>query len=123
MSHNIFQFIEVERVEQQKKSPKRRKGEFAEIYRCFGESQVQMQSDRCIECGNPYCEWKCPVHNYIPDWLRLAREGKIIEAAELSHRTNALPEICWIAELAGHYDFLFGILSRNIAEFHQVFTK
>lgn len=94
MSHNIFQFIEVERVEQQKKSPKRRKGEFAEIYRSFGESQVQMQSDRCIECGNPYCEWKCPVHNYIPDWLKLAYEGRIIEAVELSHMTNSLPEIC-----------------------------
>ena len=94
MSHNIFQFIEVERVEQQKKSPKRRKREFEEIYRSFGESQVQMQSDRCIECGNPYCEWKCPVHNYIPDWLKLAYEGRIIEAVELSHMTNSLPEVC-----------------------------
>ena len=53
-----------------------------------------MQADRCLGCGNPYCEWKCPVHNYIPDWLLLANEGRIIEAAELCHQTNSLPEIC-----------------------------
>ncbi len=94
MSQNIFQFIEVERVEQQKKSAKRRKHEFEEIYKSFSDNQVQMQSDRCIECGNPYCEWKCPVHNYIPDWLKLAYEGRIIEAVELSHLTNSLPEVC-----------------------------
>ena len=47
-----------------------------------------------MNCGNPYCEWKCPVHNYIPNWLDLIRDGKIIEAAEMSHKTNSLPEIC-----------------------------
>ncbi|KZZ80158.1 glutamate synthase, partial [Oleiphilus sp. HI0133] len=46
------------------------------------------------ECGNPYCEWKCPVHNFIPNWLKLVSEGNIIEAAELSHQTNSLPEVC-----------------------------
>ena len=49
---------------------------------------------RCLDCGNPYCEWKCPVHNYIPDWLKLVNEGNIIEAAELCHQTNSLPEMC-----------------------------
>lgn len=94
MSKNVYQFIEVERLEPQKKSLKKRVKLFDEIYHGFSENQVQMQSDRCIECGNPYCEWKCPVHNYIPDWLKLAFEGHIIEAVELSHMTNSLPEIC-----------------------------
>ncbi len=94
MSQNIFQFIEVERVDPQKKSLKNRVKAFEEIYNRFSGGQVQMQSDRCIECGNPYCEWKCPVHNYIPDWLKLAYEGRIIEAAELCHITNSLPEVC-----------------------------
>ncbi|MGB1271957.1 MAG: FAD-dependent oxidoreductase, partial [Endozoicomonas sp.] len=49
---------------------------------------------RCLACGNPYCEWKCPVHNYIPDWLKLVSEGHLFEAAELSHQTNTLPEVC-----------------------------
>jgi glutamate synthase (NADPH/NADH) small chain len=94
MNRNLFQFIEVERVDPQKKRIERRRHEFVEIYHPFQESQAQMQADRCIDCGNPYCEWKCPVHNYIPDWLRLANEGRIIEAAELCHQTNSLPEIC-----------------------------
>ncbi len=94
MSQNLFQFIEVERVDPQKKRIERRRHEFVEIYHPFQQSQVQMQADRCLDCGNPYCEWKCPVHNYIPDWLQLANEGRIIEAAELCHQTNSLPEVC-----------------------------
>ena len=50
------------------------------------------QSGRCIECGNPYCEWKCPVHNYIPQWLKLISENRLFEAAELSHQTNLSPK-------------------------------
>ncbi len=94
MNQNLFQFIEVERVDPQKKRIERRRHEFVEIYNPFQKSQVQMQADRCLDCGNPYCEWKCPVHNYIPDWLRLANEGRIVEAAELCHQTNSLPEVC-----------------------------
>jgi len=94
MSQNLFQFIEVARVDPQKKRIERRRHEFVEIYHPFQQSQVQMQADRCLDCGNPYCEWKCPVHNYIPDWLQLANEGRIVEAAELCHQTNSLPEVC-----------------------------
>lgn len=94
MSQNLFQFIEVDRADPRKKGIAQRKNEFVEIYDSFQKSQVQMQADRCLACGNPYCEWKCPVHNYIPDWLQLANEGRIIEAAELCHQTNSLPEIC-----------------------------
>ena len=94
MLNNIYQFIEVERVDPEKKGIERRRHEFVEIYQPFRKRQVQMQADRCLDCGNPYCEWRCPVHNYIPDWLRLAREGRILEAAELCHQTNSLPEVC-----------------------------
>ncbi len=71
-----------------------RRSEFREIYKVFTENEASEQAERCIDCGNPYCEWKCPVHNYIPNWLKLAQEGRIIEAAELCHETNSLPEIC-----------------------------
>ncbi len=65
-----------------------------EIYGDYDQPGAADQSSRCINCGNPYCEWECPVHNYIPDWLRLIRQGRLFEAAELSHQTNSLPEIC-----------------------------
>jgi len=94
MDQNVFQFLEVDRIDPQKKSMKTRRESFVEIYKLFNENQLRMQADRCLGCGNPYCEWKCPVHNYIPDWLKLAGEGRILEAAELCHRTNSLPEVC-----------------------------
>ncbi|MGF1772937.1 FAD-dependent oxidoreductase [Vibrio wakamikoensis] len=94
MSQNVYQFIDVNRVDPAKKPIKIRKIEFVEIYEPFTKQQATAQADRCLDCGNPYCEWKCPVHNYIPQWLKLANEGRIIEAAELSHQTNSLPEVC-----------------------------
>ncbi|GAB4118985.1 MAG: FAD-dependent oxidoreductase [Wenzhouxiangellaceae bacterium] len=65
-----------------------------EIYGQYQQQQAADQAARCINCGNPYCEWDCPVHNFIPDWLRLIKQGRLFEAAELSHQTNSLPEIC-----------------------------
>ncbi|MGF1747402.1 FAD-dependent oxidoreductase [Vibrio cionasavignyae] len=94
MSQNVYQFIDVNRVDPAKKPIKIRKIEFVEIYEPFTKQQATAQADRCLDCGNPYCEWKCPVHNYIPQWLKLANEGRIIEAVELSHQTNSLPEVC-----------------------------
>lgn len=94
MSQNVYQFIDVARIDPHKKPLKVRKIEFVEIYEPFTQQQAGAQADRCLDCGNPYCEWKCPVHNYIPQWLKLANEGRIIEAAELSHQTNTLPEVC-----------------------------
>jgi glutamate synthase (NADPH/NADH) small chain len=89
-----FHFLHIARFEGDKEDPDRRKKSFAEIYRRFEPAASAEQAARCIACGNPYCEWKCPVHNYIPNWLKLVAEGRLFEAAELAHRTNALPEIC-----------------------------
>lgn len=94
MSQNVYQFIDVKRVDPAKKPLNIRKIEFVEIYEPFTKQQATAQADRCLDCGNPYCEWKCPVHNYIPQWLKLANEGRIVEAAELAHQTNSLPEVC-----------------------------
>lgn len=91
---NVFQFLDVQRSEPLKKSAPDRVKEFAEIYHNFDLKQAAEQADRCLECGNPYCEWKCPVHNYIPNWLKLIAEGNLHEAVEMSHKTNTLPEIC-----------------------------
>ncbi|BEH73627.1 FAD-dependent oxidoreductase [Edwardsiella tarda] len=94
MSQNVYQFIDLQRIDPPKKLLKQRQGEFVEIYEPFSDSQAQAQADRCLACGNPYCEWRCPLHNYIPNWLKLANEGRIHEAAALAHQTNSLPEVC-----------------------------
>ncbi len=64
---------------------------FREIYAQYDADGAAQQAGRCLACGNPFCEWKCPVHNYIPNWLKLIQEGNLFEAAELSHQTNSLP--------------------------------
>ena len=92
--NNSFQFVEVGRQDPSKKAISVRKAQFVEIYEPFKQEEVSDQAHRCLECGNPYCEWKCPVHNFIPNWLKLASEGNIMEAVELSHATNTLPEVC-----------------------------
>ncbi len=93
MSKNVYQFVDVERIAPPNKPYILRREEFAEIYQPMSDTQVAGQADRCLDCGNPYCEWKCPVHNFIPQWLSLANEGRIFEAAELSSQTNTLPEV------------------------------
>ena len=89
-----FQFVELPRQDPDKTTARRRVRDWNEIYGQYDTKIVQQQAGRCIDCGNPYCEWKCPVHNYIPNWLKLIEEGRLLEAADLSHQTNSLPEIC-----------------------------
>ncbi len=67
---------------------------YQEIHGEFAEGDAGDQASRCIDCGNPYCSWGCPLHNRIPDWLKLVHAGRIEEAAELMYETNPLPEIC-----------------------------
>ncbi len=93
-SKDTFRFVKTGRVEPDKKPLEARKTAFVEIYEPYQALEAEMQADRCLECGNPYCEWKCPVHSYIPNWLKLVMEGNILQAAELCHQTNTLPEVC-----------------------------
>lgn len=91
---DVFQFMKLSRNPGDKIDASVRKLEFKEIYKPLHSVDAVEQAGRCLSCGNPYCEWECPVHNYIPNWLKLVNEGKLFEAAEMSHKTNSLPEIC-----------------------------
>ncbi|MEL6301346.1 MAG: FAD-dependent oxidoreductase [Pseudomonadota bacterium] len=94
MAEFPLQFLEIPRRDPDKEPAESRVHHYNEIYGQFSAEEASDQAGRCLNCGNPYCEWKCPVHNYIPNWLNLIREGNILEAAELSHQTNSLPEVC-----------------------------
>jgi glutamate synthase (NADPH/NADH) small chain len=94
VSKHPLQFIEVPRRDPDKQSADERRRHYGEIYGHYDAADAAQQAGRCLDCGNPYCEWKCPVHNYIPNWLELVEAGKLFEAADLSHQTNSLPEIC-----------------------------
>ena len=94
MVDKTLQFLEFPRREPEKLPVSDRIKIYNEIYAPFDADGAAQQAGRCLSCGNPFCEWKCPVHNYIPNWLNLISAGKLFEAAELSHATNSLPEVC-----------------------------
>jgi glutamate synthase (NADPH) small chain len=94
MADKYLQFLDVPRKEPDKLPVEVRNQQFREIYSQYSAEAAAQQAGRCLSCGNPFCEWKCPVHNFIPNWLALINDGKLFEAAELSHQTNSLPEMC-----------------------------
>jgi glutamate synthase (NADPH/NADH) small chain len=94
MADKHLQFLDIPRRDPDKLDVEVRTTHFREIYSQYSADSAAAQAGRCLSCGNPFCEWKCPVHNFIPNWLMLINEGKLFEAAELSHQTNSLPEMC-----------------------------
>ena len=94
MSGKDFRFLEIPRRLPRVLPVAVRVLGYREISGDFAPDDAAAQSSRCIDCGNPYCEWQCPVHNYIPNWLKLVQENRLFEAATLMHETNPLPEIC-----------------------------
>ncbi|HZO23347.1 MAG TPA: FAD-dependent oxidoreductase [Steroidobacteraceae bacterium] len=94
MADSNLQFLDIPRADPAKDPVEHRIRHFGEIYSPYDAESAGQQAGRCLACGNPFCEWKCPVHNYIPNWLKLIEEGNLFEAAELSHKTNSLPEVC-----------------------------
>ena len=91
---SMLKFVTVEKQTPEKRAPNLRTSDFDEIYRDFAASKAAEQSGRCSQCGVPYCQSHCPLHNNIPDWLRMTAEGRLQEAYELSQATNTFPEIC-----------------------------
>jgi glutamate synthase (NADPH/NADH) small chain len=94
MSDKLFQFLNLPRQPPKAVPVAIRVLGYGEISGDFAPASAAGQAGRCIDCGNPYCEHACPVHNYIPDWLKLVQDGRLFEAATLMHETNPLPEIC-----------------------------
>ncbi len=95
MAKNLMlQFVSLGKEMPEKRDAVVRSQDFGEIYREFAAMKAAEQAGRCSQCGVPYCQTHCPLHNNIPDWLRLTAEGRLQEAYELSQATNTFPEIC-----------------------------
>ncbi|MHB1015557.1 MAG: FAD-dependent oxidoreductase [Desulfurivibrionaceae bacterium] len=67
---------------------------FAEVVSGYEAKDAQLEAERCLQCKKPKCREGCPVHNDIPGFIKLLREGKIEEAYWLDRQTNSLPAIC-----------------------------
>ena len=103
--------------------------DFKEIYNRFIHDKAKEQSSRCSQCGVPFCQIHCPLHNNIPDWLKLTAEGRLQEANELAHSTNNMPEICGsicpqdrlcegncVIEKSGHGTVTIGSVEKYITD-------
>ncbi len=90
----MLRFVTLARETPEKRPASLRAQDFHEIYREYAAAKAEEQAGRCSQCGVPYCQSHCPLHNNIPDWLRLTAQGRLEEAYELAQATNTFPEIC-----------------------------
>lgn len=125
----MLKFISVDRDMPQKREAEARRQDFNEIYAEYADAKAKEQSSRCSQCGVPYCQTHCPLHNNIPDWLRLTAEGRLEEAYEISQATNTFPEICGricpqdrlcegncVIEQSGHGTVTIGAVEKYITD-------
>ena len=94
MAERMLRFVTLPQAQPEKRDVAERRADFAEIYREFAHEKAAEQASRCSQCGVPFCSVHCPLHNNIPDWLKLTAEGRLEEAYEVSSATNTFPEIC-----------------------------
>ena len=129
MKKKMLQFINLNQKTPVKRNEKDRKQDFHEIYKDYITEKAQEQSSRCSQCGVPFCQVHCPLHNNIPDWLKLTAEGRLQEAYELSQSTNNMPEICGricpqdrlcegncVIEQSGHGTVTIGSIEKYITD-------
>jgi len=125
----MLKFVTVGKAMPEKRPPDLRKADFGEIYGDYARGKAAEQAARCSQCGVPYCQSHCPLHNNIPDWLKLTAEGRLREAYDLSQATNTFPEICGrvcpqdrlcegncVIEQAGHGTVTIGAVERHITD-------
>jgi len=90
----LLRFIALDRDPPEKRAADARRRDFGEIYEVFAPDEAAAQASRCSQCGIPFCQVHCPLHNNIPDWLMLTASGRLEEAYEMAAATNTFPEIC-----------------------------
>src|ERR1044072_1187346 len=93
MAEKMLKFTVTPRTTPEKRAVDARARDFHEIYRDFIDARASEQASRCSQCGVPFCQTHCPLHNNIPDWLRMTAEGRLEEAYALSQATNSIPEL------------------------------
>src|ERR1700710_1662505 len=125
----MLQFTHLQQHQPDKRSVDERREDFNEIYRSFSVGQAEEQASRCSQCGVPFCQVHCPLHQNIPDWLRLTAEGRLEEAYEISNATSSMPEICGricpqdrlcegncVIEFSGHGAVTIGSVEKFITD-------
>jgi glutamate synthase (NADPH) small chain len=129
MAAKMMQFTDVPKAMPAKRPAPDRAADFDEIYGRYETAKAAEQASRCEQCGIPFCQVHCPLHNNIPDWLKLTAEGRMEEAFEVASATNNMPEICGricpqdrlcegncVIEQAGHGTVTIGAVEKHIVD-------
>ncbi|ATQ44790.1 NAD(P)-dependent oxidoreductase [Caulobacter mirabilis] len=129
MAERMLKFTTIERRTPEKRDAEARDRDFLEIYADFIDAKATEQASRCSQCGVPFCQTHCPLHNNIPDWLRMTASGRLEEAYGLSQATNNMPEICGricpqdrlcegncVIEQSGHGTVTIGAVERYLSD-------
>ena len=125
----MLRFVNISKQTPNKRKAGKRIDDFKEIYDQYIYNKASEQSSRCSQCGVPFCQVHCPLHNNIPDWLKLTAEGRLQEANELAHSTNNMPEVCGricpqdrlcegncVIEQSGHGTVTIGSIEKYISD-------
>ncbi len=128
-TQKMLRFVTVAKEMPEKRAAEARSKDFQEIYAEYAREKAAEQAGRCSQCGVPYCQSHCPLHNNIPDWLKLTAEGRLQEAYEISQATNTFPEICGricpqdrlcegncVIEQSGHGTVTIGSVEKYITD-------
>src|SRR3954469_17965332 len=129
MAERMLKFVATPQAMPDKRPAAERRRDFDEIYANYLTEKAAEQASRCSQCGVPFCQVHCPLHNNIPDWLKLTAEGRIEEAYELSQSTNNMPEICGricpqdrscegncVIEQSGHGTVTIGSIEKYLSD-------
>ncbi|TKD50383.1 NAD(P)-dependent oxidoreductase [Sphingomonas baiyangensis] len=129
MNNPTLKFVSTDQEYPSKRPAEMRNADFREIADRYAGPAAEQQAGRCSQCGVPYCSVHCPLHNHIPDWLRLTAEGRLREAYELSNATSTMPEICGricpqdrlcegncVIEFSGHGAVTIGSVEKFITD-------
>ena len=129
MAGEMLKFVGTQQAYPAKRAAEARAEDFREIADRYAPPGAEEQSARCSQCGVPYCSVHCPLHNHIPDWLRLTAEGRLREAYEISNATSTMPEICGricpqdrlcegncVIEFSGHGAVTIGAVEKFITD-------
>ena len=125
----MLKFTSINKENPNKVDSKTRSANFDEIYANFAKQKAEEQASRCSQCGVPFCQVHCPLHNNIPDWLKLTAENRLEEAYQVSSATNNMPEICGricpqdrlcegncVIEQSGHGTVTIGSIEKYITD-------
>ena len=126
----MLKFVQIDRVMPEKRAADvTAKKTLTKSTRSSRSAKAEEQASRCSQCGVPYCQSHCPLHNNIPDWLRLTATGRLEEAYATSQATNTFPEICGricpqdrlcegncVIEQSGHGTVTIGTIEKYITD-------